>query len=122
MTRLTPRRPAPLRYFHPRNRGTPQPPSDIPPHSIYPFAVRQIADIPHPDAKITVFAWNGKLLVKLERGPFEQTYKVAELDLPPGPSEELARRLVDTAFVAEAVARFSQMAASWADALERLEG
>lgn len=83
--------------------------------------MRQIADIPHPDAKITVFAWNGKLLVKLERGPFEQTYKVAELDLPPGPPETIVHRLVDTAFVAEALARFAQMAASWHDALERLE-
>ena len=84
--------------------------------------MRQLAVIPHPDAQITVFAWNGKYLVKLERGPFEQTYKIAELDLPPGPADEVVRRLVDATFVAEAVARFSQMRASWAEALERLEG
>jgi len=83
--------------------------------------MRQVADIPHPEAKITVFSWNGKYLVKLERGPFEQTYKVAELDLPPGPPEQVVRRLVDTAFVAEAVAQFAQMAASWNDAFERLD-
>jgi hypothetical protein len=83
--------------------------------------MRQLGQIPHPDVSITLFAWNGKVLVKLERGPFEQTYKIAEADLPPGPPETLVRRLVDTAFVAEAVARFSEMRASWADALERFE-
>ncbi|MBC7446583.1 MAG: hypothetical protein H7330_00815 [Hymenobacteraceae bacterium] len=83
--------------------------------------MRQLGQIPHPDATITVFAWNGKFLIKLERGPFEQTYKIAELDLPPGAPDDLVRRLVDTAFVAEAVARFGEMHASWTDALERLE-
>lgn len=83
--------------------------------------MRQLGQIPHPDATITLFAWNGKFLVKLERGPFEQTYKIAELDLPPGPPDDLIRRLVDTAFVAEAVARFREMHASWTDAIERLE-
>ncbi len=83
--------------------------------------MRQLADIPHPDVKITLFSWNGKYLVKLERGPFEQTYKVAEMDLPPGAPDEVIRRLVDPAFVAEAVARFSEMRASWGDALDRLD-
>ncbi len=83
--------------------------------------MRQLAIIPHPDAQITVFAWNGKYLVKLERGPFEQTYKIAELDMPPGPPDAVIRRLVDSVFIAEAVARFSQMHASWAEALERLD-
>jgi hypothetical protein len=83
--------------------------------------MRQLADIPHPDVKITLFSWNGKYLVKLERGPFEQTYKVAEMDLPPGAPDEVVRRLVDTAFVAEAVARFTEMRTSWGDALDRLD-
>ena len=83
--------------------------------------MRQLAQIPHPDASITLFAWNGKFLVKIERGPFEQTYKIAELDLPPGPPDDVVRRLVDSAFVAEAVARFADMRTSWGAALERLE-
>lgn len=83
--------------------------------------MRQLGQIPHPDATITLFAWNGKVLVKLERGPFEQTYKIAEADLPPGSPDAAVRRLVDSAFVAEAVAHFTAMRASWAAAMERLD-
>lgn len=82
--------------------------------------MRQILDIPHPDCRITVFAWNSRYLVKLERGPLEQTYKVPETEMPPGPPEDALRRLIDTAFIAECVHRFQQMATSWHDALERL--
>lgn len=68
--------------------------------------MRQLADIPHPEAKITLFSWNGKYLIKLERGPFEQTYKVSEMDVA---SEAEVRALLDEEFVAAAVQRFSQM-------------
>ena len=43
--------------------------------------MRTVADIPHPEFKITVFQYNNKYLLKLERGPLEQTYKVDETDL-----------------------------------------
>ncbi|WP_317172155.1 hypothetical protein [Hymenobacter sp. BRD67] len=43
--------------------------------------MRHVADIPFPQVKITLLAWNGKYLLKLEQGPLEQTYKVSELDL-----------------------------------------
>jgi hypothetical protein len=69
--------------------------------------MRQLADIPHPDAKITLFSWNGKYLIKLEKGPFEQTYKVSEMDVT---SEADVRALLDTEFVAAAVQRFALMA------------
>ena len=68
--------------------------------------MRQLADIPHPDAKITLFSWNGKYLIKLEKGPLEQTYKVSELDVT---SEADVYALLDTEFVAAAVQRFAQM-------------
>ncbi|GAA4012378.1 hypothetical protein GCM10022408_26360 [Hymenobacter fastidiosus] len=68
--------------------------------------MRQLADIPHPDAKITLFSWNGKYLIKLEKGPLEQTYKVSEMDVT---SEADVRTLLDAEFVAAAVQRFAQM-------------
>jgi hypothetical protein len=34
-----------------------------------------------PEVKCTLFSWNGKYLIKLENGTFEQTYKVSELDI-----------------------------------------
>ncbi|GGK59972.1 hypothetical protein ACD591_11745 [Rufibacter glacialis] len=49
--------------------------------------MRVVADIPHPDIKITLLAWNGKYLLKLELGPFEQTYKVSEMEVTGGDEE-----------------------------------
>ncbi len=37
--------------------------------------MRIIAEIPHPEFKVTVFQMNGKLSVKLEKNLLEQTYK-----------------------------------------------
>ncbi|TGE21989.1 hypothetical protein E5K00_17195 [Hymenobacter aquaticus] len=78
--------------------------------------MRQLADIPHPDAKITLFSWNGKYLIKLEKGPFEQTYKVSEMDVT---SEADVRLLLDEEFIAAAVLRFTQMRHDLQAAFER---
>lgn len=68
--------------------------------------MRQLADIPHPEVKITLFSWNGKYLIKLEKGQLEQTYKVSEMDVT---SDEDVRALLDDEFVQAAVSRFTQM-------------
>jgi hypothetical protein len=82
--------------------------------------MRHVADIPHPQVKITLLAWNGKFLLKLEQGNLEQTYKVAELDLMTGTDAE-ARELLDAEFLAAAVARFADMRADLQAAFERQE-
>ncbi|WP_400193556.1 hypothetical protein [Hymenobacter sp. B81] len=79
--------------------------------------MRHVADIPHSDVKITLLAWNGKYLLKLEKGMLEQTYKVSELDLTGGDAE--VRQLVDDAFVAAALRRFADMRDDLQAALER---
>jgi predicted secreted protein len=68
--------------------------------------MRQLADIPHPEVKITLFSWNGKYLIKLEKGPFEQTYKVSEMDVT---SDEEVRTLLDEEFLRAVIDRFQQM-------------
>ncbi|MBX0291129.1 hypothetical protein K3G63_11795 [Hymenobacter sp. HSC-4F20] len=68
--------------------------------------MRQLAIIPHPTVKITLFSWNGKYLIKLEKGPLEQTYKVSELDLT---SEDDIHLLLDEEFIQAAVQRFTGM-------------
>lgn len=72
-----------------------------------PPTMRHVADIPHPEAKITLFSWNGKYLIKLEKGPLEQTYKVSEMDLTGGDAE--VRTLLDDEFLQAAVQRFEHM-------------
>ena len=70
--------------------------------------MRQLAVVPHPEVKITLFSWNGKYLIKLEKGMFEQTYKVSELDLT---GEDDIHALLDADFIQAAVARFAGMRA-----------
>lgn len=79
--------------------------------------MRVIADIPHQACKITVFAWNGKYLIKLEQGMFEQTYKVSELDVT---GENDIKRLLDEEFMNQVLERFRLMQRNLNDALERI--
>ena len=78
--------------------------------------MRVIADIPHPVLKITVFSWNAKYLIKLERGMLEQTYKVSELDVT---GVEDVRRLLDEDFLAGVLRRFDEMNDAFYQALAR---
>ncbi len=50
---------------------------------------------------------NQKFIVKLEQGPYEQSYKIAELDLTGGVNEIF--QLLDEEFLQTAVARFKTM-------------
>ena len=68
--------------------------------------MRVVAEIPNPEMKITVFSWNGKYLIKLEKGPLEQTYKLDEMDVT---------------FLQQALARFRDMRQDLQQAQERVE-
>lgn len=63
--------------------------------------------------KVTIFSWNGKYLIKLEDGPFEQTFKVSEFDF----LEEELDDLLNDVFIEEAQARFNEMAKSLRNAI-----
>ena len=78
--------------------------------------MRVVGEIPHPQYKITVFAWNNRYLIKLEQGMLEQTFKVNEYDVT-GEAEVFA--LVDEAFIKEAAERFVQMGESLQRAMQR---
>ncbi|WP_026461666.1 hypothetical protein [Adhaeribacter aquaticus] len=78
--------------------------------------MRVVAEVPHPHVKITIFAWNGKYLLKLERGPFEQTYKVSEMDIY---NEAEVKDLLDEEFINNALKRFSEMNQDLQETLER---
>jgi hypothetical protein len=79
--------------------------------------MRVVADIPHPHCKITLFAWNGKFIIKIEMGMLEQTYKVSELDVF---VEEDVKKLLDSEFMNGVVKRFSEMDSALFEAIERL--
>lgn len=79
--------------------------------------MRVVGEIPHPEVKITIFHWNNRYLIKLEAGPFEQTFKVEEYDLT---SEEEVKEIVNEAFIQQSIARFNDMAKSLQQATQFL--
>ena len=80
--------------------------------------MRVIANIPHEEMKITVFSWNSKYLIKLEKGGFEQTYKIPELDFVDDAELE---KMLDEEFKEKVVDIFQNMMQTWREAKERLD-
>jgi len=82
--------------------------------------MRVIAELPHPDCKITIFSMNQKFIIKLEKGIFEQIYKLSELDIPNGVNGVF--EILDTEFMKTASNRFVQMRADFSAAFDRYDG
>jgi len=81
--------------------------------------MRVIAELPHPDCKITIFSMNQKFIIKLEKGIFEQSYKIAELDFPEGVNGVF--QLLDSEFIKSATERFNQMRTDFNKAYKRYD-
>ena len=75
--------------------------------------MRVVADIPHSRYKIQVFLYNGKYLVKIELGQYEQTYKIAEADVA---GLEEVKRMVNDNLLKNALQRFLTMREDWEEA------
>lgn len=79
--------------------------------------MRIIAELPHPDFKITIFHWNNRYLLKIEQGYLEQTFKIDQFDL----DEKEVEKVLDKTFLNEVAARFIGMHTSLRDAIQRVE-
>jgi hypothetical protein len=79
--------------------------------------MRIIGEIPHPDCRITLFAWNNRYIIKLEKGYLEQTFKIDQFDLS---SEKDLNAIVNEGFIREAIIRFDAMQESLRNTLENL--
>ncbi|WDF53528.1 hypothetical protein [Mucilaginibacter sp. KACC 22063] len=68
--------------------------------------MRIVAELPHPDFKITIMSMNQKFIIKIEKGALEQIYKIPEIDLTDGVNsvfeilDELFLKTVNERFVA----------------------
>jgi hypothetical protein len=69
--------------------------------------MRVIAELPHPDFKISILSMNQKFIIKIERGTFEQIYKVPEIDLTDGVNSVF--EILDEAFLKTVGERFQAM-------------
>ncbi|GGH05348.1 hypothetical protein [Mucilaginibacter phyllosphaerae] len=69
--------------------------------------MRIIAELPHPDFKISILSMNQKFIVKIEQGTLEQTYKIPDMDLTEGVNSVF--ELLDEPFLKTVSARFAEM-------------
>lgn len=79
--------------------------------------MRVVAELPHPNFKITIMSMNQKFIVKMEQGTLEQTYKVPEMDLTDGVNSVF--EILDEAFLSKVSARFSEMVKDYQEAYYR---
>ena len=80
--------------------------------------MRVVGEFTQPDLKITIFSWNGKYLLKFERGMYEQTYKVSEMDIYG--DEEIKKLVSDPEFLSDIRSRFQEMNKSLNETLNRI--
>ncbi|HEY0177086.1 MAG TPA: hypothetical protein VGC08_11955 [Pedobacter sp.] len=80
--------------------------------------MRVIAELPHPECKITLFNMNQKYIVKFEQGTLEQSYKLSELDLSGGGANEIFQ-ILDEAFITTVTERFKTMRLDFSVAYKR---
>ncbi|MEO7212398.1 hypothetical protein [Mucilaginibacter sp.] len=79
--------------------------------------MRIIAELPHPEFKISILSMNQKFIVKIEQGTLEQTYKIPEMDLTDGVNSVF--EILDEAFLKTVSARFAEMGKDYKDAFYR---
>ena len=81
--------------------------------------MRVVAELPHMLCKITIFSMNQKFIIKLEKGIYEQTYKLSEKDLTDGVNDVF--KMLDDQFLEKASTRFDEMRSDFNNAFIRFE-
>ena len=79
--------------------------------------MRIIAELPHPDFKISILNMNNKFIIKMEQGNLEQIYKIAEADLLNEVNSVF--ELLDQEFLNLVADRFTGMRKNFKDSYER---
>lgn len=75
--------------------------------------MRLVKEVPHQRYKIQIFQYNGKYIVKIELGQFEQTYKIGETDVM-GLDE--VEKMITPELLSNSLKRFVDMRTDWEDA------
>ena len=79
--------------------------------------MRIIAELPHPEFKISILNMNSKFIIKIEKGALEQTYKLPEMDLTDGVNSVFELLVED--FLKTVSARFTDMLKDFKDTYYR---
>lgn len=79
--------------------------------------MRILKDIPHERFKIQLLHYNGKYILKIEIGQFEQTYKIGELDVN---TLEDVEKMITPELLSNCLKRFIEMRSDWDKSFQRL--
>lgn len=79
--------------------------------------MRILAELPHPDCKISIFGMNQKFIIKFEQGILEQSYKLAETDVIGGVNGVF--EFLDETFINQVLENFVAMRKHFIDAYKR---
>ncbi|MFN4145685.1 MAG: hypothetical protein ACK4GN_07665 [Runella sp.] len=83
--------------------------------------MRYVGEITTTDTyKIGLYAWNGKFIVKVEAGNYEQTYKISEIDFS-GSEADIRALFADEAFLKTILERFGQMHRDFMQVVQRFD-
>lgn len=77
--------------------------------------MRLVKDIPHQQYKIQIFQYNGKYILKIELGQFEQTFKIGDTDVF---GLEDVEKMVTEELLINTLHRFVQMRSDWEQAFK----
>ncbi|MGJ1362666.1 hypothetical protein ACR79B_09585 [Sphingobacterium spiritivorum] len=81
--------------------------------------MRVLAELPHPDCKISIFGMNQKFIIKFEQGVLEQSYKLAETDVVGGVNGVF--ELLDETFIQHVLNHFQEMRKSFIESYDRYQ-
>jgi hypothetical protein len=77
--------------------------------------MRVVKELVREEIRISIFSWNNRYIIKFEFGPFEQTFKVSELDVL---EEADLDAFLEGDFFAKVKSRFEEMGDSFRRQLE----
>lgn len=80
--------------------------------------MRIIANIPHPQLKISIFLYNEKYIIEIEAAQYKQTYKISADGVA---DVEQVKALVTPELIANCLERFNGMHTDFKQAFERLK-
>ncbi len=80
--------------------------------------MRIVAEIPHPEFKISIYNWNGKFILKVEVGPYEQAFRINE-EMVDGDVEKV-KSMVTEEFLKDFRTRFLAMREDLNNALKKV--
>ncbi len=80
--------------------------------------MRLIKQIPHERYLIQLHQYNGKYIVKIELGQFEQLFKISETDIT---NLDDLEKMMQGEFLSNCLKRFIEMRSDWQEVLNKLQ-